>query len=97
MVQVSYREFPQKADTRWLSLGKLARCVLKMWPALYAYFSSTDDANAVLESAFESPERALKFQALTAFMSYALSEFNLLSYTTQVHAVPLLLVIKRQV
>lgn len=55
-----------------------------MWPAIYAYFSSTDDAHAVLERAFESPEKALKYQALTAFMSYALSQFNLLSYATQV-------------
>ncbi|KAH7716002.1 hypothetical protein AAVH_16619 [Aphelenchoides avenae] len=81
--EVTYRELPQKADTRWLSLGKLAKCVLKMWPAIYAYFSSTDDAHAVLERAFESPEKALKYQALTAFMSYALSQFNLLSYATQ--------------
>ncbi|KAH7699722.1 hypothetical protein AAVH_33170, partial [Aphelenchoides avenae] len=81
--EVKYREFPQKADTRWLSLGKLAKCVLKMWPAIYAYFSSTDDAHSVLERAFESPEKALKYQALTAFMSYALNQFNILSYATQ--------------
>jgi hypothetical protein len=83
---ITAQRFPNHIGIRWLTLGKLCKCIEKSWPALKMYFKSIDVCPEKLRKVFndESDEIAIEYESVFSFFSFVLEHYNKFNMFTQV-------------